>query len=48
MKTGIIVGRFQSPRLTHGHKDLIRKVISQCDKLIIFVGVYPLKPNFKG
>ncbi len=48
MKIGVIVGRFQCQKLTEGHKYLIRNVASKCDKLIIFVGVYPLKPNFNN
>ena len=43
----VIVGRFQAHKLTDGHKELINYVISKCDKLIIFVGVYPKAPNFK-
>jgi len=48
MKIGVIVGRFQCYKLTDGHKELIRHVMSRCDKLIIFVGVYPKEPNFKN
>ena len=47
-KVGVIVGRFQSHVLTEGHKDLIRNVITKCDKLLIFIGVYPYEANFKN
>ena len=48
MKIGVIVGRFQAQRLTDGHKALITQVKSENDKVIIFVGVYPRKPDFKN
>ena len=48
MKVGVIVGRFQAQRLTDGHKELIRRVLSRSDKVIIFVGVYPRTPDFKN
>ena len=38
MKTGIIVGRFQVPTLTDGHKYLIKKATIEVDQLIIFIG----------
>jgi len=47
MKIGVIVGRFQSQRLTDGHKDLIKQSFNENDKLIIFIGVYPRTPDFK-
>lgn len=47
-KTAVIVGRFQAHKLTEGHKNLIREVITKCEQLIIFVGVYPLKADFKN
>lgn len=37
-KLGIIVGRFQVPELTSGHKYLIGEAIRRSDKVIIFVG----------
>jgi len=40
---GIIVGRFQVPKLHEGHKQLIDHVISQHDKVIIFLGLSPIK-----
>lgn len=38
MKIGIIVGRFQVPRLHEGHIKLIETAKKECDKVIIFVG----------
>lgn len=38
MKTGIIVGRFQVPTLTNGHKHLIKNAALEVDQLIIFIG----------
>lgn len=38
MKTGIIVGRFQVPMLTDGHKYLIKNAAFEVDQLIIFIG----------
>lgn len=38
MKTGIIVGRFQSSQLTEGHVELINYVAKQCDAITIVLG----------
>ncbi len=38
MKTGVIIGRFQTPYLTQSHKQLIDEVIRRSDNLIILVG----------
>jgi bifunctional NMN adenylyltransferase/nudix hydrolase len=35
---GVIVGRFQVPRLTSGHLKLIDHVLEKSDKILIFVG----------
>ena len=40
---GILVGRFQVPKLTEGHIDLISQVIDNHSKTIIFLGLSPLK-----
>ncbi len=48
MKTGVIIGRFQCHKLTDGHKELINYVISKSDKVLIFIGVSPLKPDIKN
>lgn len=39
MKIGVIVGRFQVPRLHDGHLHLINTALSEFDKVIIFIGV---------
>jgi len=41
--TGVIVGRFQVPELTEGHRDLINSVISRHDAVIIVLGLAPVK-----
>ncbi len=48
MKVGIIVGRFQCHKLTEGHKTLINRVLSENERVIFFVGVYPKKPDFRN
>lgn len=40
---GVIVGRFQTPVLHEGHKDLIDQVLLQHRKVVIFLGVSPNK-----
>lgn len=40
---GIIVGRFQVPDLHDGHRDVIDYVCDQHDKVIVFLGVSPIK-----
>jgi len=40
---GVIVGRFQVPDLHEGHIDLIDNVVSQHQKIIIFLGLSPTK-----
>lgn len=40
---GIIVGRFQTPWLHEGHKELLDKVLSMHQRVIIFLGVSPLR-----
>lgn len=39
MKTAIIVGRFQVPELTRGHRELLQNGIYVYDKTIIFIGI---------
>lgn len=41
-KTGCIIGRFQVPELSDGHKHLIKQVMEKNDYLIILLGVSPL------
>lgn len=45
---GVIVGRFQVPDLHDGHKDLIRTVCDNHDKVIIFLGLSPLKASLNN
>lgn len=40
---GVIVGRFQVPDLHHGHVELIQSVVDSHDKVILFLGLSPLK-----
>lgn len=37
--TGIIVGRFQVPELTEGHKALIQNVLDRHEKVFVLIGV---------
>lgn len=39
---GVIVGRFQVPELHEAHKELIRFVCDEHDKVLIFLGLSPL------
>ena len=48
MKIGVIVGRFQCHKLTDGHKELIRKVLCESDRILMFIGVSPRPPDFKN
>lgn len=40
---GIIVGRFQVPELHEGHKDFINFIKNRHEKVVIFLGLSPLK-----
>ena len=40
---GVIVGRFQSPRLHRGHRFLIETALNNHDRVFIFIGITPLK-----
>lgn len=42
MKTGVIIARFQTPYLHEGHVDLIEKVKTKHNKLIIVLGIPPV------
>lgn len=37
-KVGVIVGRFQVPKLHAGHRYLVDSVISQCDYVLVVLG----------
>jgi len=47
-RVAVIVGRFQAHVLTDGHKELINRVASNNDKIIVFIGTSPLKPDIKN
>ena len=40
---GVIVGRFQVDELTQGHRELIDSVVKENQRVIIFLGLSPLK-----
>jgi bifunctional NMN adenylyltransferase/nudix hydrolase len=42
-KTAVVVGRFQTSSLTAAHRSLLDKAAELADKVIIFLGVGPLK-----
>ncbi len=42
-EVGVIVGRFQVPEIHEGQLDLIKSVCDKHDKVIIFLGLSPLK-----
>lgn len=48
MSTGVIIARFQSPYLHEGHIQLINKVKSQHDKLVVILGITPIKGSRKN
>mgnify|MGYP000878865330 CR=1 FL=1 len=43
IKVGVIVGRFQLPRLHTGYKNLINEVLKLSDKVLILIGQSPVK-----
>ena len=44
-KYGVIVGRFQTPYLTHGHKFLINSVYKKHDVVVIYIGCHVTQPT---
>jgi bifunctional NMN adenylyltransferase/nudix hydrolase len=48
METGVIIARFQTPYLHDGHLDLIDKVKTAHNKLIIVLGVSPITGSRKN
>ncbi|PWK78225.1 bifunctional NMN adenylyltransferase/nudix hydrolase [Mucilaginibacter oryzae] len=48
MKTAVIIARFQTPYLHEGHKELIAQVKQKHAKLIILLGVSPIKGSRKN
>lgn len=47
-QVGVIIGRFQSPILHDAHKELISWVASRHPKVLIFLGLSPLKGSFNN
>lgn len=47
MKIGIIVGRFQTHTLTIGHKQLLQETWGESDKVLILIGVTPVRNTLK-
>lgn len=45
---GVLVGRFQVPDLHDGHRDLIQTVLDDHDKVILFLGLSPLKASLNN
>ncbi len=43
IKVGVIVGRFQLPKLHEGYKKLINEVLRISDKTLILIGQSPVK-----
>ncbi|MFY0252925.1 NUDIX domain-containing protein [Chitinophaga sp. 30R24] len=46
--TGVIIARFQTPSLHEGHLELIRQVKQQHNRLIIILGVSPVRGSRKN
>ena len=46
--TGVIIARFQTPALHEGHLSLIRQVKQKHNRLIIVLGVSPVKGSRKN
>jgi bifunctional NMN adenylyltransferase/nudix hydrolase len=42
---GVIVGRFQVPKLTEGHIDLFNDVFERHEKVLVFLGTSPIKAS---
>lgn len=45
---GCVVGRFQTHELTEGHIELLKQVTSQHDKVIVLLGLSPLKVTIRN
>jgi len=45
---GVIIGRFQVDKLHEAHVDLIKSVIDRHDKVVIFLGLSPIKCTFNN
>lgn len=44
---GVVVGRFQTPYLTKGQKELLSFADASCTQLIVVLGVSPLKVSYR-
>lgn len=38
MKLGVVIGRFQVPELTPGHKNVLKEAIRNSDQVLVLVG----------
>lgn len=47
MKIGCVIGRFQVPQLHEGHQDILDQVEEICDKIVICLGITPVKMSTK-
>lgn len=47
-EVGVIVGRFQTHKLHESHIDLIQTVIDRHDKVLIFLGLSPIKATWNN
>ncbi|WP_129715467.1 NUDIX domain-containing protein [Pedobacter sp. SYP-B3415] len=48
MTTAVIVARFQTPHLHEGHRRLLQEVTSRHSKLVIVLGIGPLKGSMRN
>ncbi len=48
MTTGVIIARFQTPYLHEGHRNLLEQVSAKHSKLIVLLGVSPIKGSRKN
>lgn len=44
-KLGVVIGRFQVPFLTEGHKYLLDTVLNNHDKVLVLIGVHQSQPS---
>ncbi len=47
-KMGVVIGRFQTPELTHAHKALLVHAWEKNDRLLIFIGTSSVKNTLKN
>lgn len=46
--TGVIVARFQTPKLHEGHRSLLAAALSECENVIVFLGVSVVQDSTKN